>query len=347
MAFPKEFRWKKIRELGAGGQATVYEVEDSTGVLTGTYALKPLKGNASPKAYERFSREVNAIKAIDHPGVIQIIESSKPEDEFHYYVMEFVPKAITLKKILNTNHNPFYDDASESLELFEQLASVIGATQTAGVVHRDLSPANLLVLPDHSIKVIDFGICQIEGETKITLVDEGVGTINYIAPECEPGAAFREITFRADLYSAGKILWSAVTNQFAFARENPVFNHRAVEALSRNLQTWHLNHVFEKTIRNNPSDRFESVADALRVCALVRGAITMGALPLELLATFCPICQIGEVSSPPGWPSQVTHPFRNPLPEGLVPVQCNYCGFWQALDRNKIAGTLKKRRALQ
>src|SRR6185436_7681923 len=136
------------------------EVEDITGVLSGTYALKPLKKGASAKALERFNREVAAIKALDHPGVIKIIESSKPEDEFQYYVMEYIPEAKTLKKLLGTNDNPFNDDASKSLTLFRQLVSVIAAAQGAKVVHRDLSPANVLILPNRSIKVIDFGICQ-------------------------------------------------------------------------------------------------------------------------------------------------------------------------------------------
>src|SRR4030043_28214 len=56
------------------------------------------------------------------------------------------------------------------------------------VVHRDISPSNILILPDETIKVIDFGLCQIENEDKITLIDEGVGTQNYMSPECESGA---------------------------------------------------------------------------------------------------------------------------------------------------------------
>ena len=187
MTLPKDFRWKQIRELGAGGQATVFEVEDAAKILPGKYALKPLKTGASHQAYERFYREIGAVEALHHPYIIRIIERSKPEDDFHYYVMEFINGARTLKSLLNTKGNPFHREALKALRLFMQLVEVVEATQKAGIVHRDLSPANVLILPDNSIKVIDLGICQIEGDTTITLVDEGLGTRNYAPPECESG----------------------------------------------------------------------------------------------------------------------------------------------------------------
>lgn len=243
MEFPPNFRWQKVVELGSGGQATVFEVKDNTGELKGSFALKPLKENFTAQAYERFQREVTAIKGLNHPAIIKIIESSKPEDNFHYYVMEYVPDAKPLKKLLHTNANPFYEDAFKSLTLFRRLVEVIAAIKEASIVHRDLSPANVLILPDESIKVIDFGICQIEDETRITLVDEGVGTINYIAPECESGAG-GIASFKSDLYSAGKILWSAVTNQVAFARESRAFNDKSLYKLNLKVMTWHLHHIF-------------------------------------------------------------------------------------------------------
>lgn len=346
MGLPKDFRWRQIRDLGSGGQATVIEVEDTTGALPGTYALKPLRKGASAKAFRRFSREVAAMKAVDHPGVIKIIESSNTEDQFHYYVMEYIPGATTLKKLLNSGNNPFYDSALRSLRLFEQLVGVIAAAKEAKVVHRDLSPANVLVLPDRSIKVIDFGICQIEGETTITLMDEGVGTINYMAPECESGAG-GEVSFKSDLYSAGKILWSAITNQFAFSRESLVFNQKSLRALSRNIQTWHLHHIFERTIRHSPNDRFESPAEAFKYIKLVTDTIRFGFPPLEVLEKRCRVCYFGEVDSPPSWPGSADHPFRNPLPHGLVPVTCNYCGSWDLLDRNRLIAEIRRQTTLQ
>jgi serine/threonine protein kinase len=346
MGFPKEFRWKKIRALGSGGQATVFEVEDSRGVLPERYALKPLKNGAPTKAYERFYREISAITALDHPGVIKVIEHSDREAEFHYYVMELIPGATTLKKLLNTDQNPFSHSAKDSLQLFWQLVDVVGAAKRAGIVHRDLKPANILILPDRTVKVIDFGVCQIEGASTITLLDEGVGAINYMAPECESGAS-GEIDFRSDLYSAGKVLWAAVANQNAFAREKPAFNDKSMYSLSRSTETWHLHRIFEGTIRHNPNNRFPSIEEAIRTCRLVNDAIKGGYPPLESLINRCPICGIGELATDPGYPATVTHPYRNPLPNSLVPMKCNYCTFWQIFDRDKLITGLKNRTSLE
>lgn len=342
MALPNDFRWKKVRTLGQGGQATVYEVEDKSGALSGTYALKPLKEGASEKAYQRFYREITAMKAVKHTGVVDIIECSQPDAQFHYYVMELIPGAVTLHKLLNTNKNPFHDDGPKSLNLFEQLANVIGAVKDVGIVHRDLSPKNILITPEGSVKVIDFGICQIEGETRITLVDEGVGTINYIAPECESGAG-GVVSFKSDLYSAGKILWSAVTNQMAFAREAAVYRNKSMSQMSTKIQTWHLHHIFEGTIRHNPNDRFDSVAEALRICNMVRMMIELRKVPAEWLLVRCPICFIGDMVPPQGWPAQVNHPYTSNLPNGIEPVQCNYCGYFQAIAKGKVTAELNRR----
>src|SRR5207245_774412 len=96
--------------------------------------------------------------------------------------------------------------------------------------HRDLSPANVLVTDDGRIILIDFGLCQIENGNRVTLTAEAVGTQHYRPPECS-GFSSTVVTSKADLYSAGKILWSMVTNQFVFDREEPAFNELALSQL--------------------------------------------------------------------------------------------------------------------
>jgi serine/threonine protein kinase len=347
VSLPKDFRWKPAgSELGRGGQAAVIPVEDSTGVVKGTWALKSLKNDAPKKSYDRFYREISAIKSIDHPGVIKIVDHSDSDAHFHYYVMELHEGAKSLKKLIQTGQNGFYRDALKSLNLFKQLADVVDAVQEKSVVHRDLSPGNVLVLSDESIKAIDFGLCQIEGEQTITLADEGVGTINYMSPECEAGAE-DEVSFKSDLYSAGKITWSAITNQFAFSRESAVFNSKSLYSLfPDNPDTWHLHHVFEKTIRQRAADRFESTQEALLLCKRLHEVIRAGYPALELIAKRCPICGFGRIRAREH-DANVSHPFRNPLPDDVSAVQCDYCGFWLAVDNEKFFGTIRGRKSLQ
>jgi serine/threonine protein kinase len=344
MKIPSDLRWKATGStLGQGGQATVVAVEDAQNEFEGTYALKGLSSGKPRQAYERFSREVDAIKSIDHLGIIRIVDHSDSSAAFHFYVMEFHEGAKPLSKLIGTDSNPYLKNPLASLALLADLLSAVGACEQVGVVHRDLSPANILVLPDRSIKIIDFGVCQVDETETITLIDEGVGTLNYMAPECESGTT-QEITSRADIYSAGKILWSAITNMKAFSREAPVFNQKSMKAIfPDDPMTWHLHNVFEKAIRHEPGARWKCAADALQDVRQIRYLVMSRYPPLELLAERCPLCGVGELTR-----FHQSHAvFGNPNPRGISAVQCNYCGFCFARNVALVKDLIDKRSELQ
>ena len=343
MKIPSSSKWQSEgRTLGQGGQASVVEVIDKTGELTGKFALKGLSKGKPKKAYERFAREIEAIKKLQHPNIIRIVDYSNPTDEFQFYVMETVEGAKSLKQIINGNENSYYANPQKSLQLFIQILEAIYACSQVNIVHRDLSLGNILVKSDGSIKVIDFGICQIEEHDTITLVDEGVGTQNYMAPECESGAA-GEVSVASDLYSAGKILWSAITGMKAFSRESPVFNQKSlVEILPNNPQAWHLQHIFEKTIRHNAQDRCKSADEALNLVRHILFLVISGYPPLEIVGRNCPICGFGKLSGASG----LHMVFGNPNPEGVYSLKCDYCGFCFAVDRELRNQNIKDRKLL-
>lgn len=344
MKLPPGLRWAHTGQtLGEGGQAQVQLVSDKTGQLSGLWALKALKRNQAGQAYDRFSREVAAIQTLCHPSIIQIVDHSNSADDFQYYVMEYIEGARTLDKVLFHQANPFHGDALKTLCFFEQICNALHACESCkpAVVHRDLSPANILLCPGDRPKIIDFGLCQIEGHKTITLVDEGVGTINYMAPECESGAT-GDATVGSDLYSAGKILWSTITGLRAFSRENPVYTSKSMtEVFPDKPETWHLHHIFEKTIRRAREDRWnsaeEAVAEARRISYLIRS----GYPPLEEIAKKCPICGVGTLDKFEG--SHMV--FGNPNPKGIAPVQCSYCGYCFAVSyenqRRMLGGRTK------
>lgn len=341
MKIPESLKWKPTGEtLGQGGQAQVYKVTNKEEDNGRYYALKPLAKGKPPKAYERFYREIEAIRQLDHPRIIKIYDHSKKGDDFNYYVMEYIEGTKTLRKVLLSEANPFHGEALMSSHLFAQLLEAISACESVGVVHRDLCPSNILVLPDLSIKVIDFGICQIEEGETITLTDESVGTPNYMAPECESGAS-GEATSRSDIYSAGKILWSAITNSNAFSRERLVFGDKSMNSMfPGNTLTWHLHHIFEKTIRHAPNNRYETAEEALYECKLVQATIASRRLPLEEVGKTCPVCGIGPLA--PGGQNIRTIPGP-----GETSLECQYCSHVFVINIQKIEHKLKKRKELQ
>ncbi|MBD2123768.1 serine/threonine-protein kinase [Trichocoleus sp. FACHB-262] len=343
MKIPPSLNWKSTgKTIGQGGQASVVEVTDENKEFAGTFALKGLSKGKPKQAYERFAREIGAIKKLQHPSIVQIVDHSNPADEFQFYVMEFMEGAKSLKQILSGGKNPYYADAQRSLQLFIQLLEAIYAWSEVGIIHRDLSLGNVLVLSDGAIKVIDFGICQFDDHETITLIDEGVGTPNYMAPECESGA-FGEVSVASDLYSAGKILWSIVTNMNAFSRESPVFGKKSIPNLLPDApESWHLQHIFEKTIRQNPQDRCKNAKEALNLARRVKFLILSGYPPLELIDKNCPVCGFGALGIGRGLHAV----FGNPNPPGINSCQCDYCGFCFAVNHDLRAKNLQRKQQL-
>lgn len=165
-------------------------------------------------------------------------------------------------------------------------------------MHRDLSPANVLVQDDGQITLIDFGLCQIDDGHMVTLTEEAVGTPHYRAPEFS-GHSNIQPGIQADFYSVGKILRSMITNKPAFDREAAAFNHLSLfKELPDLPPAWHFHPIFEATIRYEPSKRFGHTFDALKRAQLVRRLITEGYKPLEQLADdLCPMCGVGRYGS--------------------------------------------------
>ncbi len=333
MKIPDSVSWKRVGDpLGIGGQGNVHPVVRKDDPEGPTFALKKLNKTNSEKARDRFQREIEAVKTLDHPNIIRIIDYSSADADFQYYVMECPEDPRTLSDLIFSSCNPFYGDALRSLDLFEQIVSAIGACEECQpqVFHRDIKPDNILVLKDGSIRLIDFGICHFDDGNMITLTDEGVGARDYTAPECESGNSDRPIGIHSDLYSAAKVLWTAITSQKAFAREQPVFRHRSMkEMFPERTETWHLTSIFEKTIREAPEDRFQSTHDVLCLIREVRYLIQQGFPPLEDVGERCPSCGRKDVKKIPDSHSVFGYIRR----VDFVSYQCNSCGL--ALLRNK------------
>ena len=295
MEIPEYVPWCSTgTDLGSGRQGNVCLVTCKNELDGAKYALKKLRNTDSTQARRRFQREIKAVMELNHSNIIRIFGHSDEEDDFQYYVMEYHEGAETLESITSSqSSNPFHGNVLKSLDLFEQLVSAIGAYEASGnhIVHRDISPKNILVLRDGTIRLIDFGICHFDDGMMITLADEGVGARNYTAPECESGSDDLPIGIHSDLYSAAKVLWSAITSQEAFAREQPVFRHRSmIKIFPSQTETWHLRRIFEMTIRGNPEHRFKTTSHVRDQIRELRYLIQAGYPPLEDTWGRCPSC---------------------------------------------------------
>ena len=350
MAIPEHVPWLATgTDLGSGGQGSVRLVtrkEDEGGPQ---FALKELRNTASLQARQRFQREIEAVKSLNHPSIVQILDHSQAGDTYQFYVMEYHEGARDLDKIIFSEANPYHGDVQACLSLFEALVHAIAACEAADppIVHRDINPKNVLVLPDESIKLIDFGICQIQDGAIITLTDENVGARNYTAPECEYGRD-AAVGVHSDIYSAAKLLWSAITSRRAFAREEPVFSDQSMEVMFPDKKdAWHLMYVFEKTIRGQIEDRYKTTAEVLEHVVEVKYLVRRGFPPLEDILNRCPSCGANNISGGhntlPGGPG---FPIFGNLPRGSASRVCERCGFAFIRDFNIWNGNVQRLKGL-
>jgi serine/threonine protein kinase len=299
-ALLKKHGWKVLGPVGGGAAGAVFKVQKGEdGPICAAKVLRNKDNRPEPQ--QRFVRELESLKQLDHPAIIKIHEAHcDDEAQTYFYVMEFVEGLRPLKDFIGGTRkvadSPFLQNAERSLGVYLQLLQGLRTCEKAGIVHRDLSLGNVLVSPDFGVKIIDFGCCHVIDNETVTLTDMAVGTPGYRAPECS-GHTKAEPTIKADLYSAGKILWSLVTARNTFEREKPVFNELA---LSRQLPdaplTWHLHHVFAKTIRNDPNNRYKDTAKAIEHGRLVLALVRAGYPALEQLepdGRKCPVCGVG------------------------------------------------------
>lgn len=342
--------WKIKETLGTGGQAHVFLAEKEPATDGQQYALKVLKNNnEDSQAYGRFCREIVALKKLEHPNIVGVIEHA-PEGSTGnlYYVMNYVPGAKSLKALIKEKTNPYKHNELAACQLFIQLASALEACKSANIIHRDLSPANVLVLPDSRIKIIDFGICEMGGSERVTQTDENFGTLNYRAPECAPHSG-TPFTITTDLYSAGKIVWSAMTDRQVFEREKPVFGACSMrDMFPDHPNRWHLQRLFERTIRLAPVNRFPNGTEARIFAEQIYNMMATHVLPIEQLLYHCPVCRMGKLVAAEKVVSRGSYLiFGNTQAEGVASYACDNCGYCYRICYERLNKTIKACREME
>ena len=188
-------RYRLERLLGRGGMAAVWLGHDE--VLERPVAVKVLSDTIAgdPEFVARFRREARTAAGLSHPNLVGVYDYSE-ENERPYLVMQFVPGEDLAAKIAR-------QEAVDRDKLARELLEALVHIHAAGILHRDVKPANVIVEPDGTAKLIDFGIALPQDATALTRTGLVLGTERYAAPEVMEGQAATE---RSDLYSAGVVL---------------------------------------------------------------------------------------------------------------------------------------------
>lgn len=206
------YRLEKL--LGRGGMGAVYVgVHEETGQRA---AVKLLAGHlaAEPTFRERFQREIETLKRLLHPNIVQLYGFGQ-EGEHLYYVMELV-EGRSLQDELNAGRRFTWREAAR---IGIAVAQALKHAHDRGIIHRDLKPANLLIDAQEHIKLADFGIARLYGDAGVTREGGVIGTVDYMAPE---QAAGKPPTSRCDLYALGGVLYTLLTGRPPLGRRSVV-----------------------------------------------------------------------------------------------------------------------------
>ena len=254
-------RYRIVKQIGRGGMADVYLAKDL--ILDGEeVAVKVLRTNyqTDPIAVARFQREARAMADLDHPHIVRITDIGE-EDGQQYLAMEYVA-GLDLKRYIK-EHYPLSNE--EAVRIMGQILLAMRLAHTRGIVHRDLKPQNILLTPDGTAKVTDFGIAVAFAETSLTQTNSMLGSVHYLSPEQARGS---KATVQSDIYAMGIIFYEMLTGHIPYDGDSAVtialqhFQKPLPSVIAENPSVPQaLENVVIKATAKKLTDRYQSVAE--------------------------------------------------------------------------------------
>jgi response regulator RpfG family c-di-GMP phosphodiesterase/tRNA A-37 threonylcarbamoyl transferase component Bud32 len=281
--------YRVLDRLGAGGMGVIYLAEHTR--MRKKVAIKTLSwtDDQDKRLLTRFNAEIRAVGQLRHQNIVSAIDVGavhSPDREIgtlHYFVMEYLPGQ-DLEALVH-GKGPLAPD--RACELARQVADALHEAHRRGLIHRDIKPSNVLVTPEDSAKLLDFGLAR-TARTRMTEPGSVLGTLGYMAPEQAQDAT--TVDERADIYSLGATLFWALTGQDPFPLTSNVaqdLNQRLTQPppSARSIRPdvpANLDDVVSKMMAVSPAARYptaEAVMRALAPFADVRGRGDPVALP--------------------------------------------------------------------
>jgi serine/threonine-protein kinase len=186
----------------------VYKAQDTK--LKRTVALKflPPELTRDPEAKERFVREAQAASALDHPNIGTIYDINETK-EGQLFIAMACYEGETLKQRIERGPSKIKD----SIKLATQVAEGLANAHEQGIIHRDIKPANVMVTGENRVKILDFGLAKLQGQSQFTKAGTTLGTVAYMSPEQLRG---EDVDHRTDIWSLGVLIYEMVTGRLPF-----------------------------------------------------------------------------------------------------------------------------------
>ena len=291
------------RLIGQGGMGAVYEaVHEQLGRRA---AIKLLRRELSqdPQIAMRFFREARAANQVDHSGIVAIYEFGHLPDGTAYIIMEFLRGEALSARLRSRGGRLPYGDA---VRIARQIASALAAAHAKNVIHRDLKPDNVMLVPDSEmpggerVKILDFGVAKVETEVEGPAAEDFktdtgmvLGTASYMAPEQCKGAG--NVTDKADVYALGVVMYRMLCGQLPFRAEGQgevmamhIFSTpKPLRDHDPNIPA-PLTALVERMMSKDPTER-PSMTQVAAELERAAGILTPGALPVIVVGGSGPI----------------------------------------------------------
>lgn len=244
-----------VAHLGKGGMGNVYKATDT--MLGRDVALKMLHPQLTMESQflERFKKEARVLAQLLHPN-IAVIYNFIEQDGDHFMVMEYVEgtNLDDLLKMYKTLPAEFI------VPVFIQVLEGLQHAHRKNIFHRDIKPANIMITPDGTVKLMDFGIAKVAGEQKMTQVNKIVGTVEFMAPELIQG---QDASASSDIYAAGVTMYELISGKLPFEADTD-FNLMQAILKQKTTQPGKVNpavpkqlgDIVMKAMAKNPNERF-------------------------------------------------------------------------------------------
>jgi serine/threonine-protein kinase len=262
-------RYRLDELVARSGMASIFKATDLDSGQTVAIKIPHPEMEADPLLFDRFKREEDIGRKLDHPGVMKVLQptvdaSGKPNERSQIYmVMEWVPGRLLRNIVSEEGKLP----PERAARITGEILKALDYIHRHGVVHRDLKPENIMVDPDDQIKLIDFGLAGQEGARRLTFANftQVMGTPNYISPEQVKG---KRGDARSDLYSVGVMLYEILTGKCPFDGPNPfaIMNERLLNnpvppreldpAISPELQE-----IVYRALERDPQNRYPTARE--------------------------------------------------------------------------------------
>jgi serine/threonine protein kinase len=254
-------RYETIDVLGKGGMGLVYKAYDT--VVQREVALKTLRDSPSKLALDLFRKECGVLASMSHPNIVEIFDIGEFNEDGAtkpYFVMPLLP-GVTLDHLIKTSSQRL--TVERSVEIIVQTCRGLHAAHDRGLVHRDLKPSNIFVMPDDTVKIIDFGVAHM-ADTTATMTVAG-GTLPYMAPE---QLEMKPASPLSDIFSLGVVFYETLTRRrpFDFPTEQEtaqaIMHHIPPAASELNPAVSQVvSRVIHKAMAKQPWNRFSTAKE--------------------------------------------------------------------------------------